>query len=302
MRLLRYCVPILCVIALAVLFLKLPETPNPFGIFGCKNCLSQDPYFTLLSAAYFAFLLAISWLFPTFPSHREVALGGLLWAVLLGLTLTYMLWPNWCIACLIGHVCNSLIWMIWLLVPPVQRELNKALRERLCLVFMVPLVAVALFSNLNLTFMAYSHKLDNTSIATGLQKGTTVPDFLAQTIEGRTISYGNHQAAGEMLINFISPDCLYCREQLPILNAAALKLSGGPRFVNVISGVSDDLKGLSSNMEWIEDTAGHLRDLFQVLGYPTLFVVNSEGTIVQIIAGVPENLQVQLLEAFTQVQ
>lgn len=297
MRFFRQLAPLLSVVALAVLFFKLPETPNPFGIFGCKNCFSDDPYFTLLGAAYFAFLFAVSLLFPAFPSLK-IARGGVIWAILLAATLTYKNLPNWCIACLVCHGCNLMIWMLGVLDSPRHRKSSSIkTRELLCLASIFPLVTVALFSNLNLTFMAYGYKTDFSSVATGLQVGEHAPVFNIQTIEGRSISNESNQE-GNLVINFISPGCLYCQEQLPILNAVAMDLSNQSfRFVNVISQVSEELKQLSPNIEWVEDTNGHLPNLFKVLGFPTLFFVGSKGEIKKIIAGVPEHLHKNLLEA-----
>jgi hypothetical protein len=51
---LRIWVPIVGVLALSVLFLKLPETPDAFGMFGCKTRSTADPYLPLLGAGYFA--------------------------------------------------------------------------------------------------------------------------------------------------------------------------------------------------------------------------------------------------------
>ena len=51
--------------------------------------------------------------------------------------------------------------------------------------------------------------------------------------------------------------------------------------------------------EWVEDRDGKLRALFQVSGYPTLFVLGSEGKILQVILGVPEHSKMFVLTSLT---
>lgn len=80
------------VVALGALFFKLPGIPDLFGM-TCKSCTASSPYFPMLAAAYFAFLISFILSFPTFPSFSK-ALGGLFWALGLLVTLTYIS-PEW---------------------------------------------------------------------------------------------------------------------------------------------------------------------------------------------------------------
>ena len=138
----RFLAPLLITLALVLLFFKLPETPNPFDLFGCKTCQPMTPYMTLIAAGYFALLGCITLLFPAFPK-THVARGGLLWAVLLALTLTYLNLPEWCSICLICHACHIAIWT-WTLTPNTGRKPLSSKPERLCLVLFAPLSIVAL--------------------------------------------------------------------------------------------------------------------------------------------------------------
>lgn len=288
MKQLRHYIFFLGILALGALFLTLPETPNFFGIFKCKACASSDPYLPLMGAGYFAVLMAVSLLFPSFLSHH-VSRGGLLWAVLLALTLTYLHLPHWCIACLIAHGCNILIWTILVVSPPADESNSANFRERLCLIFFAPVSLVALFSCLNLTFMAYGFKPNHPILAMGLQPGDQLPStFLTET------SDASH-ALG-IVINFISPNCPFCQEQLPILDSVASQLAENSyRFINVSPALPAELVEQAPAAEWVEDKEGRLRELFKVAGYPTLFVVGADGIIAHVIAGVPEQLKAQLL-------
>lgn len=282
-RLLRNSVPVVGLVALATMFLSLPELANQFGAFACSTCSTGGPYLSLLGAGYFALLVTISLLFPACPG-RQLARGGLTWAVLLALAMTYIKWPDWCVACLVGHACNVLIWLTWLVAPPSATALSGwALRERLCVALVVPVSVIALFTSLNLTIGVYGFKL-RALPAAGLRPGESVPAFAIQTTGGRSISSADLSQG--IVINFVSADCPYCDKQLPIVNAlAAQGTNGSWRFINVSRTVPPELVQLAPMTEWVEDTDGKLRDLFRVAGYPTLFVVSNDGKVMKVIAG-----------------
>lgn len=291
----RHWVPVLGIIALAALFLKLPETPNFFGLIACKTCSSKDPYLPLVGAGYFATLVAVSLLFPSFP-RPLVARGGLTWSVLLAAALTYINLPVWCGICLFVHACHIAIWTIWAAVPAVAATPSSTLRERLCLTLFAPICAVAFFSCLNLTFMAYGFKAKHNLSASALNPGDPLPAFTAQTSSGRIFANTDAAQSAGIVINFISPSCLYSQEQLPVLNDVAAQLSTGSyRFINVSSQLSNELVNHFSSTEWVEDKEGKLRELFKVYGYPTLFVVGKDGKIARVIPGAPEKLKAHLM-------
>lgn len=296
----RYLIPVLGILALITMFLKLPETQNVFGNLGCKTCSSGDPYLPLIGAAYFSVIIAVFLLFPTFPSLL-IARGGLIWSVLLCLALTYVKLPAWCIDCLIGHACNIMIWTIWATVPPNTDEKPGAtIKERLCMILFAPISVVALLSCLNLTFMAYGFKATHKASASDLQPGDEVPVFSMQMIHsGRSIT--NEDATKtRVIINFISPNCPFCLEQLAILNSIAPQLTNDSfHLINVSSILPSDLDQYSHTLEWVDDKDGKLRELFKVLGYPTMFILGLDGKIAEIIPAVPEHLKTHLLRSLT---
>lgn len=295
MKKVRHLVPVLSLFALTALFLKLPEIPDFFGFFTCKACSSSDPYLALMGAGYFSALLAVSLLFPAFPL-TQVARGGLLWAVLLFATLSYIDLPNLCVACMIAHACNICIWAIWLMTPPSQQELASNLKERLFMALLMPISIVALFSCLNLTFMAYSLKNSGAISATDLKLGDATPIFATQTIDGHLIANTDDSPVTDIILNFVTPDCPYCKEQMLTVNAIASEIVGKAyRMINVSPKISSGWMKESPIVEWIEDKDGQLRQLFKVAGYPTMFVIGSDGKLAQIIAGVPEKLESLLL-------
>jgi thiol-disulfide isomerase/thioredoxin len=287
---LRRLVPILGVFSLVALFLKLPEVPNFFGLFACKTCSAGNPYLVLIAAGYFAALAAIALLFPSFPGPLVVR-GGLIWSVLLAGALTYVKYPTWCFICLFCHACHIAIWGIWRVVP---NGLPRAafFRERLCLMLFGPISVVALFSCLNLTFMVYGHK--KSSVSTSLRHGDTVPTFTAKTLEGSIIS--SKDSAWGIVLNFVSPDCPFCKEQLLVLDAVATELvSSSYRIINVSPKLQPELIRYSPATEWVEDKESNLQRLFKVFGFPTMVVVGNDGKIDQVVPGVSEKLKTYLL-------
>lgn len=295
-------VPVLALFALIVLFLKMPEVQNVFGIFKCEMCLQSDPYFPMIGASYFAILFAVSMLFPSFPSPF-MARSGLIWALLLSVTLTFMDLPNWCVACIIGHLCNISIWMIWWLVPPsIDEQRSSPVRERLFLTLFAPIIVVALFSCLNLTFMIY-HLKSKQVLTTSLKSGSHVPSFTIEDHKKFFFTSADIAATSGTLINFVSPHCPYCKEQLSILNETFIQLANDSyRLINISPLLTPDLVEQALATEWFEDKEGKLRELFKVTGYPTLFLVGKDGKILQIISGVSNELKTSLLIHLTQTE
>lgn len=279
---LKRLVPILAFFALGALFLKLPEVPDFLGLFECKKCLASDPYAILAAAGYFAVLLAAYFLFPNFPS-KEMARAGFLWAVLLMFALTFIN-SFLCIPCLIAHACNICIWGIWI-TSPISYSPICFTKERFCGLLFAPLIVVTFFCCLNLTFLVYSIKAAHQP--SGLKAGDTTPIFNLKTVAGRDVDSGT-----KAILNFIMPDCPYCQEQLPIVFDLASRGSSY-RIINVTTVLPSKIE--FSGIEWAEDRDGKLRSLFRVGGFPTLFVLNSDGKLEKVIPGVSAELQNILL-------
>lgn len=293
---LRRWVPLLGLFALVLLFFKLPETPNLFGIFKCKSCSSStSPYLPLIASAYFAALVAISLVFPNFP-RSKVATAGLVWAILLAIALTYINLPSWCAICLIAHLCHILIWIIWLVFPFEERPSSLSFMERLTITLLAPISVVALFSSLNLTFMAYEFKSKNHLSSPGLNLNDAVPYFEGQTTAGHSIINSHSDALKKTILNFVAPNCPYCKEQLQVINSITAMLDKSSyRIINISPSLSPEMLQEAATKEWLEDKDGALRTLFKVAGYPTLFIIGPNGRFAQIIEGAPDNLQTNLL-------
>ncbi len=148
--------------------------------------------------------------------------------------------------------------------------------------------------------MAYGAKHNRDFLATTLRAGDAIPTFNTQT-NRRTIANTDATRTEGLVINFVEQDCPYCKEQLPSVEAVATQLVKGPyRFINVSPGLSPEIIQRSPTSEWVEDKTGALRQLFHVSGFPTMFVIGSNGKIEQIFTGAPDKLRETLLTLLNQ--
>ncbi len=278
MKQLRYIVPFLSLIALISLFFKLPN---------CTTCHTENLLLPFLGIGYFSILFAISLLFPIFPKGT-VGWIGLIGSILLPISLIWLDGIPNCLPCFIAHAANIGIWAIWLATPPLQIQTSTPVTERLCLALIVPIAVISLFGFLNLS-------LPKKRTFIGLSVGETVPVFSYKTLKGAQIANSSQET---LLINFIAPNCPFCKEQLQILNALAAELPT-LRWVNVSPVLPQEWVAASPTADWIEDKEGGLRNLFKVYGTPTLFILGSNGKIATVVPGVPEQMKDYLLKALS---
>lgn len=300
--LLRNIVPLLSILALFALFLLLPELPDFWSLFKCKNCSIKDPYFILWGAAYFSTLLAVSFLFPNFPS-QSFAWSGFIWAASLAVTLTYLYWPDICSICLFCHGCHIAIWSIWILFPTGWSQPPKALKERLCIIFFAPVSTVALFCCLNLTFLIYNIKQSQKPTNIGLKAGEKISFSSDNLFYNQWINRHNDKSNRGFIINFITPNCRYCQEQLVVLQAVVeeFKMDHIP-IINVIPDQPHVIMENFSSLKWLSDETGELRKLFKISGFPTLIVVGNNGRILEVLPGINDQFKNYLIDSMEQLK
>lgn len=142
-------------IALILLFFKLPGVSACFEPFVCNRCMLTPPYIAVIGAGYFAALTAAIISFPTLPSG-SLRLGGLVWAVGLSITLTWIA-PTWCLFCLLAHGCHILMWLFW---KTRKEKPEKNVGKKITLICLIALAAMGLYYGLNHVFILYAqHRL-----------------------------------------------------------------------------------------------------------------------------------------------
>lgn len=277
---LRPLVPLFGLIALGALFFKLPEAPQIFADASCKTCRAESPYLPLMGAAYFSFLIALVSLFPRFPG-KVLARIGFVWAFFLGVGMTFLLLPELCTLCLIAHGCNLGIWGVLVLSPESEGKAALALSERLCFAAFGTVSILALFGSMNITLLVYNLKSSLNPLAGTLKAGDPIPEFSARTTAGITID----EKEKGVILNFVALNCPYCKEQLALLS----KRSGQKRLILIAPVLDRQLVELLPDAEWVEDKEGSLAARFKIAGYPTLMIFGGDGTIAEVIPGVPNS-------------
>jgi len=278
--------PLFGLVALILLFFKLPGVPELFGILNCKSCSTTTPYLPMVTAAYFSAFVTCILCFPSLPA-RPLKYAGIVWALGLAICLTYLS-PTWCWICLGAHTCHVAMWIFW---RPVRVRTEHSVGLKLSLIFTSALAVMALFSTLNVTFLVYGLQFKNPT-GSLVKKGSKVKPFALKTIEEKALSNTLLAEFGGTILNFVSSNCPYCKEQVPELDSLALKFQEqGFRFVTISQHVVPELQVLGPNLEWAEDQKRTLFELFGIEGYPTMVLIDSKGVVKTTVAGATSNLE-----------
>lgn len=115
-------------------------------------------------------------------------------------------------------------------------------------------------------------------------RGSRIGDFAANTVDGRPVEPG--MFARETVVGFFSPTCGPCKDMLPLfVEHAAEVLDGRSRVLAVVVSDPQEAASLVSVLEpvaqvVVEQRDGAMSGAFSVTGFPSLFVVNEDRTIV----------------------
>jgi len=130
------------------------------------------------------------------------------------------------------------------------------------------------------------------------------PGFALTTIGGLEITRETLDEHPATVINFFAPNCGYCKRQLPLVEKLrAAYEDRGVRFVNVreVMGVEFSLEQteealalLGVDLELALDAGNQVGALFRVTGFPTLFLVDKEGTVKDVVIGARQDLETSL--------
>ncbi len=262
--------------ALIALFFKLPGVPEFFGITQCTSCSTSTPYLPMFGAGYFAALFTLILCFRSLPV-RSLKWGGYVWSIGLALILT-TLSPSLCYICLIAHFCHIGVWHFW----KPSAEYSEELKEiKTAIVFTSTVSVMALYSTLNFMFLVYGLEVKN-PLATSIKEGGHIQPFAFETLSSDELK--EHSG---VVLNFVSSNCPYCKEQIPHLNGLAEEFQSSTiRFVTICSQLEADLQTLGPQLEWIEDVEGQLSSLFRISGYPTCILLDGSGKVLKVIAGI----------------
>ncbi|MFZ0565563.1 MAG: TlpA disulfide reductase family protein [Chlamydiales bacterium] len=278
----------MALIALFFLFFKLPGVPEFFGISNCSSCTTFTPYLPMFAAAYFSAFLTSILCFRSWPS-RSMKYAGIAWSIGLAIGLTYI-GSGWCLICLVCHGCHLGMWLLW---KPSQERGEEMVGMKLSLVFASFMAAMALFSTLNFTFLVYGLQVKSSHVL--VKTGSKVKPFELMTTANESLSLEELPSYKGVVLNFVSANCLYCKEQIPTLDEMASDFYGkGFRFINISHQLPSDLQALGPHLEWVEDKQDQLRPHFGISGYPTLILLDPEGTVIKTTRGASSGFQEML--------
>ena len=132
------------------------------------------------------------------------------------------------------------------------------------------------------------------------------PSFALPDLEGNQHRLSDY--TGKVLVvNFWASWCAPCREELPAMNRAAIKLLEQP-VVWLAVNVGEDREAVKAftadypiNFTVLLDRSGQVSQSWQVIGMPTTFVVNRRGDVAHRIVGKREWDDEQHLQMVTGV-
>lgn len=136
-------------------------------------------------------------------------------------------------------------------------------------------------------------------------EGKPIPEFRLETlVPGRDISKEEIAHWPATVLNFVAPNCGFCKKQLPKVEQMRLKYeSMGVRFVNVSQTMrkpftpaqaAQEYTSAGSNLEVAIDAGNRVGKQFSATSYPTLFIVTSDQVVQQVVVGAKPNIDAML--------
>jgi peroxiredoxin len=125
-----------------------------------------------------------------------------------------------------------------------------------------------------------------------LAAGDAVPAFEAQGLDGGTVRWSDYAGAPAVL-SVWAPWCPHCQVELPVLDDVMREFPG-VGFVTVVTsigtqpGPTPDEYMRENDLAFpvaVDDDAGTIARALGIEGFPTLYFVASDGTVVQAVEG-----------------
>lgn len=131
---------------------------------------------------------------------------------------------------------------------------------------------------------------ENLDLESGLDIGNKAPDFKLESLTGETLKLSDYRGKTVML-NFWASWCPPCRVEMPHMETYYQKYKESENMeilaVNMTTlergrqeKVAEFVNELQLSFPVLMDEAGTAKDLYKVAVYPTTYIVNPEGVIV----------------------
>lgn len=112
----------------------------------------------------------------------------------------------------------------------------------------------------------------------------TVPDFTLTDINGNEVKLSDFKGK-KVVLNFWAVWCKYCREEMPDMEKVHKKFEEEGNAVLLAINVQEDMDKVKKYVEdsnltlrVLMDYDGAVASMFPVEGFPTTFILNSDGT------------------------
>ena len=139
-----------------------------------------------------------------------------------------------------------------------------------------------------------SNKLSGSNSEIGLEKDKVAPDFELQSLSGEIFRLSDYRGE-KIFLNFWASWCGPCKEEMPYMEnyykkhkdlgnieIIAVNMTKSEINVEKVQGFVDSY-GLTFPV--LLDSEGEVEKLYRVLGYPTTYLINEEGIIVNGFSG-----------------
>lgn len=130
--------------------------------------------------------------------------------------------------------------------------------------------------------------------------GKAAPKFALTTLGGKSISNADFTSHPATVLNFVAPNCGFCKRQLPNVEKIRKAYEAkGVRFVNVSQTMRKEFspeeaaevfKSVGAGLELAMDKGNKVGRSFQATSYPTMMVVDKNGKIAHVNIGAKAGL------------
>jgi peroxiredoxin len=150
---------------------------------------------------------------------------------------------------------------------------------------------------------------ENIDTESGLEKNERAPDFKLTTLTGETVKLSDYKGK-TVILNFWASWCPPCRVEMPYMenyygenkdsenveilavNMTKMERGGGDKVEKVEGFVNE----LELTFPILLDDDGEVMKLYQVMAYPTTYMINPEGIITDVvISSLDEELITELV-------
>lgn len=132
--------------------------------------------------------------------------------------------------------------------------------------------------------------------------GTQAPAFALTTVDGKSISNADLGKNKAMVLNFVAPNCGFCKRQVPNVDKVRAEYeSKGVVFLNVAEKMGQKeftveetvsiFKEAGSNLPIARDENNTVGGMFKAQSYPTMVVLGKSGKIEHVNIGAKPDLE-----------